>query len=100
MVIVIVKKAEEERAQVVVEVESSYVDPFGIDRSQSQRSDDKLQALLADARRVARRRGTRWTTRMTRSTTMMAEVSEVGDTAAAAAGEGSARKGSSGGGSS
>ena len=40
MVIVIVKKAEEERAQVVVEVESSYVDPFGIDRSQSQRSND------------------------------------------------------------
>jgi hypothetical protein len=39
MVIVIVKKAEE-RAQVEVEVESSYVDPFGIDRSQSQRSDD------------------------------------------------------------
>ena len=39
MVIVIVKKAEE-RAQVEVEVESSYVDPFGIDRSQSQKSDD------------------------------------------------------------
>ena len=39
---------------------------------------------------------------MTRSTTMMAEVSEVGDMAAAvaAAGEGSARKGSSCGGSS
>ena len=46
MVIVIVKKAEE-RAQVEVEVESSYVDLFGIDRSQSQRSDDPPSSKLS-----------------------------------------------------
>jgi hypothetical protein len=38
-VLVTVKKAEEQ-TQAEVEVESSYIDLFGIDSSQSQRSDD------------------------------------------------------------
>ena len=62
-----------------------------------------LQALLANTRRDARRMeriGTWWTTTAiltmrTRMTT--AEVSEVGVTVAATEGEGSARRGSSGG---
>jgi hypothetical protein len=53
-----------------------------------------LQALLlADARRDDRRIGTRWTT--TSTMTMMAEVSEAAATATE--GEGSARRGYSGG---
>jgi hypothetical protein len=61
--------------------------------STAARARTTFQALLPDAGRGTQRRGMRWTTRMI-TVTMMTEVeiSKVGDTAAAAVVEGSARE--------
>ena len=96
--LVTVRKAEE-RTQAELEVESSYMDLFGVNSSQSQRSDGPQALLLADARRNRRGARTRWTTaaatmrsyslKRTMRTTTMVEANE----AAAAEGGGKRKKG-------
>jgi hypothetical protein len=82
IVLVTVKKAEE-KMQAELEVGTSYVDLFGIDSSQSQRSDDppspprrQRKKRIRDARRTGGRIGARWkTTSTTTMTTTTVEVS-------------------------
>jgi len=88
IMLVMVRKAEE-RTQAELEVESSYMDLFGINSSQSQRSDSPQALLLADARRERRGTRTRWTTaaattrsyspKRTMRTTTMVEASEAAE---------------------